>query len=59
MVPAPFLVQIDTFRNQVPDTRTIHVGQYKDARSHTWMEPSATQPCLRFATCMLVTVGSN
>lgn len=34
-VPAPFLVQTDTFRNQVPDTSVNHVGQRPATHSHT------------------------
>lgn len=34
-VPAPFLVQTDTFRNQVPDTSVNHVGHRLATHSHT------------------------
>lgn len=59
MVPAPFLVQTETFHNQVPDISVNYVGQR--TATHTPMELFATQPffCVTHTHVSLAVTGSN
>lgn len=59
MMPAPFLVQTDTFHNQVLDISMNDVGRCAAAHSHTSMELFGAFFCATHTHVSLVVAGFN